>query len=256
MKNIFVLTVALMVMIPFSVMALSVDEELVLAIDVSGSIDSSEYDLQMDGYVEAFRGSAVQDAIINGDEGAIAMNVVFFSSNAVVALQDWYLIDSPEDANAFADILDTLARPSSSDIGTQTDIAAGITAAATLLADDNGYEGRKVIDVSGDGYDNSGGSVGDARDTALAQGVDAINGLAITTAYSDLDDYYAENVIGGDKAFVIEATGFNSFSASVERKLVREISGEDPGKVPEPGTVLLLGSGLLGLLALKRKRRS
>ncbi len=139
----------------------------------------------------------------------------------------WTLINSAASANAFAAALALTARSSSGN----TAPGSALNFATPLFAN-NGFEGlRQVIDVSGDGERNEGANTADARDAALAAGVDAINGLAIGGA--SLQAWYAANIQGGAGSFVIGVNDFADFAAAIEQKLVAEIRNE----VPEPGTL-------------------
>lgn len=235
--------------------AVPVDLELSLVIDVSGSVNTSEYNLQMDGYANAFRDSAIQNAILNGTNGAIATNVIFFASSASVGIP-FTLLDSQSAINAFADTLDNFARPFSG----LTDIFDGINLAVPQFGDEtggtaNGFESpRQVIDVSGDGA-SSASPTQAARNNALAAGVDTINGIAIENSPTStfITDFYQNNVIGGTNAFVATAAGFDAFGAAVRNKLRVEIVG---GPIPEPSTFALFGFGLMGLALAWRRRRT
>ncbi|MBM3567338.1 MAG: DUF1194 domain-containing protein [Alphaproteobacteria bacterium] len=199
-----------------------IDLELALMVDVSLSIDEEEYRLQRNGYVRAFRNPAVQHAIGQGRRRAVA---VMYAEWADYAVQDvvveWTLLRSPTDANAFADRLER-ARPRHS--AGSTSLSGAIDFAARQFGR-AGYVGqRRVIDISGDGMNNSGRDPRFARDDAVRQGI-VINGVAILTEVATLDDYYQRYVAGGDGAFVVGARDFGDFARAILGKLAREISG-------------------------------
>ena len=240
--------------------AVPVDLELSLLIDVSGSVDATEYQLQRDGYKDAFNSTAVWDAIDAGDLGKIAVNLVFWSTTSVQAL-GWTLIDSEAASDAFGDAIGALARPGG--IGTYTGITQALEFATPLFT--NGYEGtRSVIDVSGDGRENVfGGSLGSetaAKDAALlaassaacAGGIDSINGIAIQSA--TLETYYDDFLVCGAKGFSLFASNFSTFGSAIDDKLIAEITDTPPSVVPLPVPAVLLLSGLGGLFAVGRRR--
>ncbi|MDT7043525.1 DUF1194 domain-containing protein [Candidatus Nitronereus thalassa] len=233
--------------------AVPVDVELSLVWDVSGSISASEYDLQRQGYANAFQSAAVQNAINSGTNQSIAVQVVQFGTNAIVST-GWNLVTSATASN-FGTFLSTLGRENT---GLSTSIARGIQISAANLLSNNGFEGLKmVMDVSGDGEENVGAnptSVTQQRDLAVASGI-IINGLPIvTSSFPNLDDYYTNNVIGGTDAFVQVANGFGDFESAITAKLVNEIGGTTP--TPEPSSMILLGSGLIGLVGYRMTKRA
>ncbi|HEX6015014.1 MAG TPA: DUF1194 domain-containing protein [Geminicoccaceae bacterium] len=214
---------------------LPVDLELVLAVDVSGSIDAEEARQQRDGYVAAIADAAVVQAIQANFYRRIAVLYLEWASADYqrVAL-DWALIEDDASAKAFAGRL-AAAPPRTA---RWTSISAAIDAAVPLF-EGNGYAGdRRVIDVSGDGPNNRGRSVLSARDEAVARGI-VINGLPIlndrrqpfdlpTPVEMDLDLYYSDHVIGGPGSFVIPAKDFTDFRSAILNKLIREIASAPP----------------------------
>ncbi len=214
----------------------SVDLALVLVTDVSRSIDDSEFKLEKDGYAAAFTSQQVIDAIRGGSIGAIAVAYVEFASSFEVrTVLDWSVIRDPATAQEFADKL--MAAPRS--FWGRTAISAGVDRAVQLLAE-SGFEAtRRAIDVCGDGTNNAGRDVADARDDALKAGL-TINGLAIINDHpvswtyahvqppGGLANYYRENVTGGPGSFVLEVHDFHTFGEAMTRKLVTEIAGRMP----------------------------
>jgi hypothetical protein len=205
-----------------------VDLALVLAVDVSRSMDDDEQRLQRDGFVEAFRSPIVHDAIRKGVLGRIA--VVYMEWSGPVeqkVVMPWTVIDGPERAIAFSD---GLAR---NPIGRifSTSISGAIDYGVRLFGESGVEPLRRVIDVSGDGPNNTGRIVTAARDEAVAQGI-TINGLPFMlkrpTGFGDienLDFYYQDCVIGGQGAFIVPVREARQFAEAVRTKLVREIAG-------------------------------
>ncbi len=184
-----------------------VDVELVLAVDVSRSMTPHELEIQRRGYAEAIASAEVVDAIRGGPEGRVALSYMEWAgAGSHRTVVDWMLIGSTADARAFAGRLTARFDVNLS----RTSISGAIDAAAAGF-DGNGYAGwRQVIDVSGDGPNNHGWPVEQARNAALARGI-VINGLPLMTDegmgrqwhLSDLDRYYRDCVIGGPAAFVV-----------------------------------------------------
>ena len=210
-----------------------VDLELVLAVDVSGSIDPDEAELQRRGYVQAFLNPKVINAIRSGPYGRIAVTYVEWAGDHYQqTVVGWTLLDRHEAITDFAD------RLGESGIGRErwTSISAALAYCSTLF-ENNGFEGtRKVIDVSGDGPNNSGPPVSFIRDAVVEKGI-TINGLPIINDRPnpwggepprDLDGYYRTNVIGGPGAFLVVADGFDAFAQAILTKLLLEISGLPP----------------------------
>lgn len=236
-------------LVGLNVNATLVDLELQLLADVSGSVDGSEYALQLAGYEASFRDAGVISAIESGTAGAIAVQYIEWSeSTEQSVLVDWTLITDSITANAFADSLAAVTRA----FDFLTAPGSAISFGASLFAG-NGFDGtRQVIDVSGDGLENSGIDTSDARDAALSSGVDTINGITIGDV-SGLGDWYVDNVIGGADAFHIHADNFEDFTTGITNKLVREITGTP---VPAPGTFVMLSLAMLGLFGSYRKNNS
>lgn len=211
----------------------AVDLELVLAVDVSGSIDPSEALLQREGYIQALTSPEVIQAVTGGPLGRIAVSYVEWAGAGHVRLvAGWQVIDGLASAELMADQLADAAIMS----GQRTSISGAISFALPLFRD-NGFVGtRRVIDVSGDGPNNHGLPIVAAREAAVADGV-TLNGLAILNdrpgplgypVLRDLDLYYEDCVIAGQGAFVLVAEGFDDFAAAIRRKLVLEIADLAP----------------------------
>jgi hypothetical protein len=208
-----------------------VDLLLVLAVDVSRSIDEEEFTLQREGYAQALSDPTVINAIRSGPMGAIAVTYMEWSgANLQTVIIPWTVIDSAAPAQKIAQILRTVPRP----FGERTGVGAAIAASVALI-EAAPHEGlRQVIDISGDGRNSSGGPPGPFRDMAVEKGI-IINALPIVNDKPtfgrmelDLPGFFREEVIGGPGAFMQIAEGFNSFAAAVKAKLVREIAGRAP----------------------------
>ena len=218
---------------PRALSAEPVDLELVLAVDVSGSVDGFEARLQRNGYVAAFADPLVLNAIQSGPLGRIAVTYFEWAGfGHTVATVPWTLIASDKDAQAFAEVLNE--RPIVRGRFTSISGAIGF---ATALLDQSGFEGaRRVIDISGDGPNNIGPLVTTARDRAARQAI-TINGLPIVNdrpqpfglpQIPDLDLYFESCVIGGPGAFIVVAESFEDFGSAIRRKLILEIAGLTP----------------------------
>jgi hypothetical protein len=217
-----------------SVAAEAVDLELILAVDVSRSIDAYEFSLQRQGYANAFRDPNVLEAIARGRRGKIGVALIEWSGAAEQKLVvDWMRIANAEDAVGFAQELENEPRS----FAGRTSISGGIDFAMPLFG--KVFRGdRRVIDVSGDGVNNSGRPAPEARDAAIALDV-VINGLAIINDRPNpipswrgepeppLDLFYIENVIGGPGAFLMVANDFGDFGRALVAKLLREIADAD-----------------------------
>jgi len=212
--------------------AISVDVELVLAVDVSYSMDLDELAIQREGYAQAIISKEFLQALKSLGKGRIA--VTYFEWAAASdqkIIIPWRLIDGPETADAVAnEILKTPIRRAS-----RTSISGAINFAMPLF-NDNPYHGaRQVIDISGDGPNNNGEPVTIARDAALAKGI-TINGLPImvkepsysTMDIENLDYYYEDCVIGGPGSFVVSIKDRDKFKEAIRTKLLLEVAGRTP----------------------------
>ena len=231
----FVLSVAMLLALmafPGRTRAQSTDLLLVLAADVSRSIDEAEFDLQRKGYSAAVTDPRVLAAIRSGATGTIAICFIEWSGAGeqnVVA--DWTVIHDEEDAGALAA---AILAPPRSFIG-RTSISGAIDFAMQRFAAAEPRARRRIIDISGDGTNNSGRPITEARDQAVAEGV-TINGLAIindkpnpgyafhTQPPGGLPEWYRQNVIGGPGAFLRVIENFHSFADAMTNKLVSEIA--------------------------------
>lgn len=199
-----------------------VDLHLVLAVDASGSVNQTRFELQRAGYAAAFRDKDVQMAIRSGALGRIAVTMLQWTGPRLhVVVVPWVLVDGREGSEALAAAIDKAPRQL---FGGGTSISGAIDFSATLFALSPFQGGRRVIDVSGDGANSSGRPATVARDAAVAQGI-VINGLPILAVEWDLAEHYRDEVIGGPGAFMVPAKDFNDFADAVRRKLILEISG-------------------------------
>ncbi len=198
-----------------------VDLQLVLAVDVSGSVSDERFKLQKEGYAEAFRNWRVLEAIRSGTTQAIAVTMTQWTGPAQQAqVVRWMVISDEASMLAFAEAVDRTTRQL---YGGGTSISGAIDHAVTLFPDSGATGGRRVIDVSGDGANNRGRSAAEARDDAIREGA-TINGLPILALEPALDQYYQNNVIGGRNAFMIIAETYETFAEAVLKKLVTEIA--------------------------------
>ena len=202
-----------------------VDLQLVLAVDVSGSVNQTRFELQRDGYVAAFRNARVLETIRSGPHQAIAVTMVQWTGPALqVRVVPWMRVADVVSAEAFATAVKEAPRRL---FGGGTSISGAIDYAVTLFPEGRFRGTRRVIDISGDGSNNRGRLVNLARDEAVAAEI-AINGLPILALEPDLDSYYEHNVIGGPGAFVIAAKDYESFADAILKKLITEIAGDEP----------------------------
>jgi hypothetical protein len=232
------LAIAALVLGPLAHAAEPVDLALVLAVDVSRSINDDEFRLQRHGYAAALTSPRVLQAIRSGPLRAIAVSFVEWSNEReqkVVA--DWTVLRDGETADSFAHVILTAPRSFSG----RTSISGAIDFALRDFERSGVEATRRVIDVSGDGTNNSGRLVNDARDEAVAAGV-TINGLAIINDRPEsgfvqyhvnppegLPEYFRQNVIGGPGSFLLQVDGFASFADAITQKLISEIAA-----LPQP----------------------
>jgi hypothetical protein len=216
----------------------SVDVELILAVDVSYSMDMDELAIQREGYAQAIVSKEFLQALKTGPNGKIA--VTYFewaASTDQKIIIPWRVIDGPETADAVAnEIMKTPIRRAS-----RTSISGAINFAMPLF-DENPHRGlRRVIDISGDGPNNNGSPVTLARDTALEKGI-VINGLPImvkepsysTMDIDNLDFYYEDCVIGGPGSFVVTIKDREKFKEAIRTKLLLEVAGRTPERPVVP----------------------
>ena len=234
-----------------------VGTELVLSVDVSSSIDINEFNLQRQSYANAFRDPDVIDLITVSPNG-VAVTFQYFASTTFASL-GWFHLQDGNDANAFANAIESAADPG----GGATNIAQAITSATSLLLNNDFIGERLIIDLSGDGRQNTNlagtsncglysvwgrtyqndfaaaclNTIVGARNAAIAQGI-TINGLPIRTDIADLDSYYRTYVAGGEDSFVQPASNFSDFDQALKTKLLRELEQPEPEPAPEPQVVL------------------
>jgi hypothetical protein len=232
-RTLLTLLVAGFVLAPVAAAAADeVDLLLVLAVDVSRSIDAAKFQLQREGYAAAVADPRVLDAVKSGRTGRVGLTFVEWSGvGAQKVVVDWTTIEDANSAKGFGDRL--LEAPRS--FADRTSISGAIEFAMGQL-DKAPYEAaRRTIDVSGDGTNNAGRDVALARDEAVAKGI-TINGLVIlsenpmswnpdhTNPPGGLANYYKTNVVGGPNAFVMVAENFNSFGQAIVKKMIAEVA--------------------------------
>ena len=218
--------------------AATVDVELIIAVDVSYSMDMDELAVQREGYAQAIMSTEFLQALRTGPHGKVA--VTYFewaASSDQKIIIPWRVIDGPETADAVAtEILKTPIRRAS-----RTSISGAIYFAMPLF-DENPYHGlRRVIDISGDGPNNNGAPITPARDEALSKGI-VINGLPImvkepsysTMDIDNLDWYYEDCVIGGPGSFVVPIKDREKFKEAIRTKLLLEVAGRTPERPTVP----------------------
>ena len=227
-----VVALALTLPVLSGVRVAEIDLALVLAVDVSRSIDDDEFALQRRGYAQAFTNPAVINAIRTNPRHQIAVAFVEWAGSDFQRLViPWTLISDAESGQLFAE---SILREPRSFFG-WTSISGAIDYSVTVLRSAPHEATRQVIDVSGDGVNNSGRSSDDARDDAVRAGI-TINGLVIMNdrptpgfifqPQPPLDLFYRDHVIGGPGAFLIVIDDFDSFAYAIINKLIREIAGD------------------------------
>ncbi|WP_458757208.1 DUF1194 domain-containing protein [Afipia sp. TerB] len=228
-----------------------VDVELILAVDVSYSMDMDELAVQREGYAQAVTSSEFLQALKTGPTGRVAITYFeWAASHDQKVIIPWRIIDGPESAGAVADEIAKAPLRRAS----RTSISGAINFSMGLFTE-NPYRGlRRVIDISGDGPNNNGEPVTVARDAALAKGV-VINGLpflvkepnASTMDIENLDVYYEDCVVGGPGSFVVPIQGRDKFKEAIRTKLVMEVAGRVPERpvvpvaAPQPRVSCLIG---------------
>jgi hypothetical protein len=239
-KTVLTTILIALVLAPFAAVAAEkVDLLLVLAADVSRSVDARKFQLQREGYAAAVSNPRVLDAIRDGHYGRIGLTFVEWSGvGAQRVVIDWTLVGDEAAAKGFGDRL--IEAPRS--FADRTSISGAIEFSMAQLARSPFESARRKIDISGDGTNNAGRDVAIMRDEAVAQGI-TINGVVIlsenpmswnpdhTNPPGGLDNYYRANVIGGPGAFVLVANNFESFGQAIINKLFAEVA---QGREPEP----------------------
>ncbi len=233
-----------------------VDLQLVLAVDVSGSMDSNEQRVQRQGYVDALRDKEVLSAIRSGPYGRIAVTYIEWSSAFYqVIVLPWRVIGDEEEVLGFAS---DLQRAPISREG-RTSISGALVYAAGAFPLSGVQSDRRTIDISGDGANNDGSPVTPARDQVVKQGI-TINGLPVLLNPSPmvgnlrLDDYYRDCVIGGPGSFVVPVTTLTDFAPAIRRKLILEIAATPPAEPRVEPVQLLLPLSGADCLAGERSR--
>lgn len=207
--------------------AAACETALVLAIDVSGSVDPQEFDLQMSGLAAALRDPTVRDALKTADARVSVLQWSGSSRQEIIA--GWTRTATDDDIDALAATVEAAPRAFRH---YSTAIGEALGTAAGLLGEIAGTCKRQVVDVSGDGESNEGAEVTRMRD-ALVRGGVTVNGLAIEIGEPGLTGYYRRNVIGGPGAFVLTAKDFEDYPRAIRRKLLRELTDKVVGLNPD-----------------------
>ncbi|HEY7766133.1 MAG TPA: DUF1194 domain-containing protein [Aestuariivirgaceae bacterium] len=207
---------------PARAQATEVDLALVLAIDCSFSVDTTEFRLQMQGLGQAFRRSEIHQAIAQGKTGRIAISVFQWSDDrSQLIVVPWTVVDGPNAALVLADQLETMPRKlaeGGTSISSAMRFAAAMLDAAPMITE------RRVMDISSDGRNNIGISPDRVRNQIVRRGM-TINGLVIINEWPTLDKYFEQQVVGGPAHFVMVANDYPAYSEAIYRKLLREITG-------------------------------
>ncbi|HKQ95876.1 MAG TPA: DUF1194 domain-containing protein [Aestuariivirgaceae bacterium] len=199
-----------------------VDLALVLAIDCSFSVDTTEFRLQMQGLGRALREKEVHEAIAKGPLGRIGVAVFQWSDDrSQLIIIPWTVIDGEGSAAAVADQLETMPRKLAEG---GTSISSAMRFGAALIETSPFRAERRVIDISSDGRNNIGISTDRVRNEIVRRGI-TINGLVIINEWPTLDKYFEQQVVGGPGNFVIVANDYAAYAEAIYRKLLREITG-------------------------------
>jgi hypothetical protein len=218
--------------------ATNVDLQLVLAIDTTASVSHGRFELQRDGYAAAFRNPQVIKAIMSGAEQSIAVTMMQWNGRFVQEqVVPWTLVKDEASARALAEKIARTPRVLFG--GSGTSISGAIEQGVALMGQSPYKSQRRTIDISGDGFDNTGQPITPARNAAVAAGC-GINGLPILAYEPTLDDYYYRYVIGGPGAFMIPVANYENFAEAIVRKLILEIAAHPPPHAPW-GAVLAQG---------------
>ena len=228
----------------------NVDLKLVLATDVSGSINDEELRLEREGMADALLDADVIRAVQSGTYKRIAVSLVDFGTSGISKVViPWRIIADRTTANVLAEEIRKLPRPPSR----RTSISDALKVSAALFeaSETDIISARKIIDVSGDGPNNDGEKVAPKRDAAVAKGV-VINGLAIMDDnangyYPDLDKYYARCVAGGPGSFVVIVRDYRDYRAAMRHKLALEMLGEaqaQPATAQTPEVMMSIDGSL------------
>jgi len=242
-----------------------VDTELILLVDISTSVSPDEFTIQQSAYANAFRNSAVLDAITTGPVGSIAATLVYWAGpTSQSQTVGWTEISNSTSANAFADLIDAATRPFGglTAAGSAIEFATPLFGIETGGADNMFESARQVINLTVDGNTNSGSDTGTASNTALAAGVDAINLFAIEIGPgADIVTSFNQSATGGTNAdgtpaFVTTAFGFNdpNYDTLLQNKIIREVSFTST-VIPAPSAALAGLTGMM-LIGFRRRRRT